>query len=150
MTISALSAAKSLCELRDWQLSNLELQKLLYIAEMYHLGNEGTPMVAEDFEAWDYGPVMPSVYARTKGFGRAAVPNVFHWVSSVPEQSSEYHLLANLSEQTKGFTAGQLVNVTHWPLGAWAKFYRPGYRGIKIPKSAILQEYNERQRQAAI
>ena len=49
MSVSALSAAKTFCELRDWKISNLELQKLLYIAQMLHLGRYGTPLISERF-----------------------------------------------------------------------------------------------------
>jgi len=38
MTVSASAAAKRMCERSGWTLSNLELQKLLYIAHMFHLG----------------------------------------------------------------------------------------------------------------
>lgn len=146
MPVSALSAARTLCEARDWSLSNLELQKLLYIAEMYQLGMTGQPLINENFEAWDYGPVVPAVYARARGFGRGPVRNVFHWVPPVPVGSPEHSLLLDLSNQTKGYTAGQLVNITHWPEGAWARYYHPGVRGIVIPKGDIMREYHDRQR----
>ncbi|MGV8831704.1 MAG: Panacea domain-containing protein [Devosia sp.] len=144
MTVHSLSAARSLCELRDWKLSNLELQKLLYLAEMYNLGLYGEPLIDGEFEAWDYGPVAPDVYARARGFGSGPIPNVFHWVPDVPTSSRDYAMLKEIASQAKHFSAGQLVNITHWSSGAWAKFYKPGVHGIRIPKSAIRQEYLDR------
>lgn len=144
MTVHALSAARSLCELRNWGLSNLELQKVLYVAQMYHLGRTGSPLISEEFEAWDYGPVVPDVYARAKGFGRSAVPNVFHWVPPVVEGTPEMGTLRTIAESTKNFTPGQLVDITHWVGGAWAKVYRPNQKGIKIPNEMILDEYRAR------
>ena len=47
MTVNSLSAARTLCELRDWKLSNLELQKLLYLAEMYNLGMYDQALIDE-------------------------------------------------------------------------------------------------------
>lgn len=144
MTVHALSAARSLCELRNWGISNLELQKVLYVAQMYHLGMTNTPLIAEAFEAWDYGPVVPDVYARAKGFGKSAIPNVFHWVPPVPEGTNEMATLKAISASTKNFTPGQLVDITHWVGGAWAKVYRPNEKGITIPNGLILDEYRAR------
>lgn len=144
MSVNSLSAARTLCELREWKLSNLELQKLLYLAEMYNLGMYGQPLLNDDFEAWDYGPVVPEVYARARGFGSGPIPNVFHWVSSVAADTRDYAMLKEIASQAKRFTAGQLVNITHWSRGAWAKHYKSGTRGIRIPKSDIRQEYLDR------
>lgn len=38
MTVSVLSAAKTLAEMTDWNLSNLEMNKILYLAHMLRLG----------------------------------------------------------------------------------------------------------------
>ncbi len=149
MTVSALSAARTLCELRDWQISNLELQKILYLAHMFYLGDTGEPLVHEEFQAWEYGPVIPEVYRHAKGFGSDRVRNVFHWIDSVPEGTPEYEELAHAAEGTKDMSSGQLVAATHWKNGAWSEYYRPNQRGIVIPNSAILQEYKERERAVA-
>ena len=145
MTVSALSAAKTLCEMSGWTISNLELQKILYIAHMFHLGTSGgNPLVSETFEAWEYGPVLPAVYRKAKGFGSGAVRNVFHWEQSVPEDSSEYKMLNEALKTAKGKSPSQLVSITHWPKGAWYKSYRPHERCISIPNGLILEEFNSR------
>ena len=41
MTVPSLSAAKRLCEKSDWTLTNLHVQKLLYIAHMFYMGENG-------------------------------------------------------------------------------------------------------------
>lgn len=144
MTVSALSAARTLCEMRDWQLSNLALQKILYIAHMAHLGRSHAPLFAERIEAWDYGPVVPVVYQRVRGFGSDPIKNVFHWVSDIPKGTKEYDVLAETEKATRDLSPRQLVSITHWPDGAWAKVYRPGARGIVIPDEDILDEYRKR------
>lgn len=149
MTVSALSAARTICELRDWSVSNLELQKILFLAHMLHLGRSATPLVHEQFEAWDYGPVIPELYQRVKGFGSGPIRNVFHWVPAVDSGSPEYEVLAETAAALKKFSPGQLVAVTHMDGGAWAQNYRPKVRGIKIPNSAIFEEYQQRDRSTA-
>ncbi len=40
----------------------MKLHKLLYYAAGWHLGFTGEPLFDEDIEAWQYGPVVPSIY----------------------------------------------------------------------------------------
>lgn len=47
-------------------LTNLALQKILYFAHGLHLMETKMPLVSGYFEAWQYGPVQPVVYAAFK------------------------------------------------------------------------------------
>lgn len=141
MTIQSLSAAKRLCERSGWTLSNLKLQKILYLAHMVYLGRtRGTPLIDGAFEAWDYGPVQPEVYHKAKIFGRDPVGNVFHDVKS-PCDGPERNILDEAFAQLGHADAGQLVHATHKEEGAWAKYYIPGCRHCPIPNDDILEEY---------
>ena len=44
------------------QITQMKLHKLLYYAAGWHLGFTGEPLFDEDIEAWQYGPVVPSIY----------------------------------------------------------------------------------------
>jgi uncharacterized phage-associated protein len=151
MAVSAASAAKTICVLRDWSVSNLELQKILYLAHMFHMGvHDGAPLIREPFEAWNYGPVVPELYQRMKPFGSDPVQNVFHWIEMVPMGIPEFKSLNDAIEGTKNLRASQLVANTHSSDGAWAKVYRPNIAGIRIPNAAILNEYRARANKHAI
>lgn len=143
MTVSVFAAAKRLCERSDWSLSNLELQKLLYLAHMYHWGRSGEPLISGHFEAWSYGPVQPSLYHKAKIFGSSAVGNIFHLVQDLGD-SAEAQTIDEAAEQLSHAQPGRLVAITHWDRGAWAQNYIPGIRGIIIPDADILQEYRDR------
>ncbi len=143
MALSTSAAAKAACELRGWNVSNLEIQKILYIAHMIHLGEHGVPLVNEIFQAWDYGPVLPSLYRALAMFGAEPVKDVFYRTGSsegTPERATMDRVVPFLAR----LTPGQLIDVTHWPHGAWAKVYRPGVRGIPIPNSLVKHEYSAR------
>ena len=56
MSIPAYSAARYICARGDWRVTNLALQKILYLAHMVHLGRTGRALIDGEFEAWDYGP----------------------------------------------------------------------------------------------
>ncbi|QZN99150.1 Panacea domain-containing protein [Chenggangzhangella methanolivorans] len=117
MTVSALSAARTLGELRDWTLSNLEIQKILYLAHMYHLGRTGQPLINEAFEAWDYGPVVPEVYGRAKGTGSAPIrPSAFSWYVPVMPGTTEFNILKDAADGLKGVRPAISLTL---PIGRW-------------------------------
>lgn len=144
MPMSALTALRRLCELKQWSVTNLEANKLLYFAHMIALGksNGSRPLVNERFQAWDYGPVLPSAYHYAKIFGDKAIkPFLFHRVSSVTDFDDV--IVETLSEMGQ-LSSFKLVAESHWEHGAWATYYSPGSRGIDIPDESILEEYRKR------
>ena len=65
MTYSAKDIGRATVRLsvdsKCW-ISNLKLQKLLYFAWLEYFKRTGRPLFDEEFQAWKYGPVVPSVY----------------------------------------------------------------------------------------
>jgi uncharacterized phage-associated protein len=57
------------------RLSNLKLQKLLYLAHGYLLVAHGRPLVKDGFEAWAYGPVSRTAYHAFKQFDDLPITN---------------------------------------------------------------------------
>ena len=55
-------------------ISNLKLQKLMYYAQGFSLAMRGKPLFREDFEAWEHGPVIPSLYRMFRNYGSGALP----------------------------------------------------------------------------
>ncbi len=149
MTISVFDAAKRLCEKSKWSLTNLELQKLIYIAHMFHLGEQGIPLIKEQFEAWDYGPVQPDLYHHIKVFGSSPVKSMFHRGKDIPEEGTEAKILDKVFNQLSNKTASWLVAVTHWQDGAWAKHYGPESFNETIYNADIQKEYWDREQNAA-
>lgn len=142
MTISTLKAAKTMAKVLNWNVTNLELQKMLYIAHLFFFGRTGRPLIQEDFEAWDYGPVLPSLYRELKFFGSDTIMNIFP-AGELDENSDEFAILKETASHLKNFTAGQLVNITHHPDGAWYQHYKPNIRNIIIDQKSIKKEYEK-------
>lgn len=99
-------------------------------------------LVADKFQAWDYGPVLPVLYHRAKAFGSGPVQNVFQ-IYQLPT-GSDGAIIEETVSALAGKSAGELVAITHWEKGAWAKNYVPGSQGIVIPDADILDEYRRR------
>lgn len=144
MAVSYAEAAKYLCKLSDWRLTHLQLHKMLYIAHMAFLGQTGEPLISDErFEAWDYGPVLPSLYRHLRPFGSSPVSNVFKFVPDIQE-GDEKDMLDWAYQRLAKVPAATLVALTHRENGAWWNFYRPQVRNITIPDNAIMEEYKNR------
>lgn len=139
--MSAIAAAATLADLSGGTLTNLQLQKILYLAQMFHLGETKEPIFSEDFKAWKLGPVLPQVYAKAKIYGSKPVTSLFT-SNRLPEGSGKAMLERAYNELPK--SASRLVAITHWDGGAWAAHYNDGF-GSTIPKEAILDEYHARE-----
>ena len=142
MTINSSIAARTMAQFLDWDVTNLKLQKMLYIAHLFFLGRHKMPLVDEDFEAWDYGPVLPSLYHNLKFFGSDNIMDVFPR-AYVDKSTEEYEIIKETAKHLADFTSGQLVNITHHKDGAWARHYKPRIKKIKIPNESILEEYTK-------
>jgi uncharacterized phage-associated protein len=144
MPLTAMQAARKICEHGSWKITNLGLQKILYLAQMLFMGeNNGARLANADFEAWDYGPVVPEVYRRVRMFGASPIQDIFFSEPRINDGLREAHL-HNVSTFLANKRPGELVSITHWKDGAWAKNYRPGITGIVIPDRDILDEYRRR------
>ena len=142
--VSVFSAARYLCSKCGWEISNLELQKMLYISQMLYMGNNnGARLCDTQFQAWDYGPVSPELYRKVKGFGSNYVMDVFFSAKEITDNK----VIECLDAVAKHFgcgSAAKLVSMTHWNGGAWYKNYVSGIKGIVISDRDILDEYRAR------
>lgn len=146
--MSALQAAETLIEIGGQSFSNLQIQKLLYLGQMFHFGHHGVPLFDDDFEAWKLGPVIPAVYRRAKIYGSKPVIKLFS-DQRLPAESTGRTMLEKLIRELPDKSPWKLVSITHWENGAWAKNYSQGDFGSEIPKADILNEYKSRVERAA-
>lgn len=150
-------------------LDPMKLQKLIYFAHGWYLALTGKPLIEEHPEAWDYGPVIPSIYHEFKKFGRNPITKRAS-VLSFPTRSLKDILGARFltpdvekgDSETQKFleriwevygqlTAIQLSNMTHDTNGAWhkARQMSKGRQGFDIPDDLIKGEFVEKSKRAA-
>ena len=140
MAISSASASITVCEDRDWTISNLELQKILYLAHMRHLGTRNLPLLRDNFQAWKFGPVISPLYHQVKKFGNKPIRRGFFIAErnlTLPEHA-QIHYITNLC---RNISPGQLVEMTHEPGGAWDLYFDQDVQNLEIPNNAIRNEY---------
>ena len=76
-------------------LTNMQLQKLPYIAHGWSLALLDKPLIADEQpQAWPYGPVYPSLYDSLRSYGSRAVEDVIR-------EDNGSDVIKNLSEKEK-------------------------------------------------
>lgn len=66
--------------IKDYEISNLKLQKILYFVQAYFLIQRGLPCFKEKIEAWDFGPVVPVAYKEFKKFAGMDIPTMNYYI----------------------------------------------------------------------
>lgn len=95
-------------------MTHLKLQKLLYYAQGWHLALKGSPLFMDSLEAWQHGPVCPTVWKRFRDFAWNPIPP--SQCESDPERDLDAETRSFLSEVWDGygqFTAKRLEELTH-------------------------------------
>lgn len=126
-------------------LTNMQLQKLPYIAHGWSLALFGRPLITnESAQAWKYGPVYPSLYDSLSLYGAGAVTDFIHEndkIIGARERGSP--VTANLTwrqsafldtiwEKYRGLTAWQLSDLTHRHGTPWSLARRRGDRSALL------------------
>jgi len=145
MIVSVFESAAYLYDQSAWKINNLQLQKLLFFAQMISLGKHDQELLKEDFYAWDYGPVNAELYNDVKIYGPSPIGQIpsSRKIEPVGLQRS---ILDITFRSFENLSPSELIRLTHWEHGAWVKYYSSGYDSVVIPKQAIKDEYDERAR----
>lgn len=148
---SPKSVANYFLELADAKgesISPMKLQKLVYYAHGWYAGYTQQPLIDEAVEAWQYGPVIPSLYHEFKRFGASNIKGKAidfdlrgpTEVATPPDQKIRT-FLENVWKSYGGYTGVTLSEMTHaigtpWDV-TWSKC--PGVRGQDIPFTQIVE-----------
>ena len=118
------------------------VQKIVYFAHGWHWAIADKPLINEQIEAWDYGPVIRSLYNRLREYGNQIIPSrigihdvdftIKPWKISYSEPSIDSEatdspdsvaysktIINATWNEYKRFTAIQLSNMTHLPDTPW-------------------------------
>lgn len=103
--------------------TNLKLQKLLYIAWVRYYSKTEEYLFEDEIEAWTLGPVVPSVYYQYYIY--AGIP-----IREDKEPSEQIYpdaasVLDELIEKNKDKTARELVDKAHKNGTPWDRTYKP-------------------------
>lgn len=142
-TVPALEVANYFVHISSQEnepdLTNLKLQKLLYFAQGKYLAKFGKPLFDEEVEAWDYGPVVKSVYHQFKHCGAFPITAFdIKTQTALPDDKAQF--LNEIWEEYAKYSAGYLVDLTHEEGSPWRKHYKNGQNTV-IPRNELQQYF---------
>lgn len=135
------------------QLTIMQMLKLVYISHGWSLGLLNEPLVNQQPEAWQHGPVFPSVYRAFRQYGSnpisAKATDPFGQVYDAPLSSGQKQIVESVVTNYGGMHAFTLSGITHQPGTPWSDTYKSG-ASAEIPDRIIADHYKKlaRERQA--
>lgn len=123
-------------------LTALKLIKLVYIAHGWSLVYLPEPLVNEPAQAWQYGPVVPSLYHAVKRFGGRPIIGPLQGDTDPQLLSvAAVGLIVAVYEAYGHLSAVQLSNMTHLPDTPWSDVWDNFGRNAEIPNELIQRHY---------
>ena len=117
----------------EGNITNMKLNKLMYFAQGLHLARYGTPLFDEEIQAWQYGPVVPSVYRKYNSHSALPIINTDEDYDFNVFTDEELEILIDV-ERTYGiYEASALVSLTHQKDTPWYKVY------VEMEKRPIIE-----------
>jgi uncharacterized phage-associated protein len=136
-------------------LTQMQLQKLVYIAHGWNLAIQGQPLTHDEPQAWTYGPVYRDLWDSLRQYGRSPVTR---------EILNEEYLLGTFEDNPKGvakaslndqetkiiervyrdygkFHAFQLSALTHEPGSPWTKVFDSGVGKFSTIDNDLIKEH---------
>lgn len=141
-----------LAKAKGEKLTPMKLQKLVYYAVGWFAGHTGKPLVDEAVEAWQYGPVFPSLYHEFKRFGSGVItskateldPEEFEIVAAAtPEDTNVRKFLDNIWDSYSKYTGIALSEMTHAQGSPWDQTWSAsqGVRNVSIPFEQVRDHF---------
>lgn len=120
-------------------LTPLKLVKLVYLCEGWSLALRDRSLIREEVEAWQYGPVIPDLYAKIRHFKATPVTELDCGDGAVSADQKE--LICSVYDAYKHLTGMQLSDLTHQPGTPWSKTWDKQDRKKTIPTSLIQDHF---------
>lgn len=154
----ARTVANKLLDLADRSsvgLTQVSLLKLIYFAHGWYLSTRDKPFIAQDFEAWKYGPVVKVVRDQFKEYGKNCIKSRAFRLDILTGELLE--VSADMAENDKDFLlniyrayhvydAWQLSKMTHEQGSPWDKVWNSpeplGRVALRIPNRDIKAHFD--------
>ena len=133
-----------------YPVSNLQLQKILYFANLFYMArHKNKKLIDDDFEAWQFGPVIRDVYNRYFINGSNPIypnsdlknnPTFENKIETEIDDVAIKNVILNLAQKSAWF----LVELSHDTIGAWSKTYKTKGLFAIISDDLIREEIRQR------
>lgn len=123
----------------------LQLMKLVYLAHGWMLGVYGRHLIQEQIEAWQYGPVIPELYQKTKKFRFLPITHFIEETdSNIEFDDDEKSLLDKVYRTYADWTGMKLSALTHVKDSPWFIVWEKRPHDSVIPNDIIREYYHDK------
>ncbi len=143
MTVSAHAIANKFIEISQGEskpVTNMQLQKLVFIAQGYGLAILGYPLYYNNTHAWQWGPVVPKLYKPLQKYGRDFVTDKIKAEDEFCNDGEELEIVQAVWKAYGHMSGGQLSTLTHKPNTPWSVTWNKDQFGV-IPEQLVADHY---------
>lgn len=126
---------------RGIALTNMQVQKLVYIAHGYSLAILHRGLFRQPVEAWRWGPVIQDLYHSLRRYGSGIVTDTIPILNMDSLTETDRKLIEKVLDAYGRFSGPQLSTMTHKEGTPWYEVYRPNISGLTISNPAIERHY---------
>jgi uncharacterized phage-associated protein len=119
----------------------MQLIKLTYIAQGQMLGRHGRPLFSDAVEAWQYGPVVPSVYHAVKEYRSQPVIEVNCGLGTYDFTATEMEVMDLVADKYGDYDGIVLSSSTHQPGTPWEQTWSRIGKNTVISNDIIKHFY---------
>ncbi|MCJ2178869.1 Panacea domain-containing protein [Novosphingobium album (ex Hu et al. 2023)] len=136
----------------------MKIQKILYFSHADYLQITGTPLASQSFEAWDFGPVDPSVFEEFRRFSKAPIQERAYRfdpiagkrvLAKIAPCGGDLKILRSLYNFYKRASATALSDMSHDPNGPWAMarhLFEQGKNADRRMSDKLIVSYHQSNR----
>lgn len=143
-----------ICDQNGRDVTNLALQKVVYFCHVWSLVQLNKPLIKQNFEAWEYGPVLPYLYREFRVCDRRPIKGRAKRVD--PKTGESRIVECDFDDETKSLllkviefysriTPSDLVELSHAEGGPWHDVWNHSGKinpGMKIANEQIAKFYS--------
>jgi uncharacterized phage-associated protein len=123
----------------------LQLMKLVYLAHGWMLGVHGRHLIQEPIEAWQYGPVIPELYQKTKKFKSLPITHLIEETGKdLAFDEDEKTLLDKVYRTYADWTGIKLSALTHVKGSPWFMAWEKRPHDSVISNDIIREYYQDK------
>jgi uncharacterized phage-associated protein len=131
----------ALAEGQGRSLTNMQVQKLVFLAHGYMLGLFNEPLYSNDTHAWQWGPVIPRLYKAMQKYGSGFVKGRIPADDEIPESDENARAVIKAVWDGYGNRSGaELSAITHKSGSPWEQAWRTAKFSV-IPQESIADYY---------
>lgn len=138
-----------LAKRRGDTLTPMQVLKLVYIAHGWMLGLYGRPLISDEIQAWQYGPVIPRLYNAMRRFKSSPVEGPLPERGPGDLDANEASIVDQVYDIYGAMSGPALSRLTHAEGTPWAMTYTPGSFGLGISNDIIEDHYARMAQSAA-